>query len=180
MADANLLNIVDGLGAAPLSYVRKDYWKQWIAFLKAKKNVFWPQGDVPLTRPDLTRLEPDSRPLLDPLGALSPKQAAMVAAGQIAPENARSLPKSRCVSFEDDNEDSDESDSEETIDDERSTDDDTKSFASDNENRDDTCCTTDTFDMNEMENLLLQLSNHVRSTRWRVLSGNTAGRYNFQ
>jgi hypothetical protein len=34
--------------------------------------------------------------------------------------------------------------------------------------------------MNEMENLLLQLSNHVRSTRWRVLSGNTAGRYNFQ
>jgi hypothetical protein len=91
----------------------------------------------------------------------------MVAAGRVAPEDARSTPRSRCVSFEDDNEESDESDSDETDDDERSTgtDDDTKSFASDNENRDDTCRTTDTFDMNEMENLLLQLSNHVPSTR---------------
>ncbi|GAX19139.1 hypothetical protein FisN_3Lh081 [Fistulifera solaris] len=58
MADVNLINMVDGLGAAPLSYVRKDHWRQWIAFLKAKKNVLWPTGVTQQTCPPLTRLKP--------------------------------------------------------------------------------------------------------------------------
>ena len=161
-ADVQLLNMVDGRGAAPLSYVRKDYWRQWIEFLKARRDVFWPMSArTHRERPPLTLLEPDSLPLSDPLGALSPKQAAMVVSGRIDPDKARFIPTNYCSSGDEVDED------EESYDDDDN-DDDSKSFASEYYNRDDTCCTTDTFDMNEMESLLRQLSRPAAATRIEV------------
>lgn len=163
-ADVQLLNMVDGRGAVPLSYVSKDYWRQWIAFLKAKQNLFWPQSTrTQHTRPALTLREPDSLPLSDPLGALSPKQAAMVVSGVLPPERARFVPIDYCSSSDDEADDGDA----DGLDDEDD-DDDSQSFASEYDHRDDTCFTTDTFDMNEMESLLRQLSRPVAATRIEV------------
>jgi hypothetical protein len=133
--------MADGQGAVPLSYVRKGYWRQWINFLEAKQNVFLPHVAL---EPPLTMVKPHSLPLADPLCALSPKQAAMVVSGQIAPENALTVA-----------DDEDNGDEDSFSDDESS-----QSFASeyDKSHQNDTCWTTDTFDVNEMENLLLQLS----------------------
>jgi hypothetical protein len=132
--------MADGQGAVPLSYVRKGYWRQWVHFLEAKQNVFLPHT---VLEPPLTMVKPHSIPLTDPLGALSPKQAAMVVSGQVAPENALT------IADEEDNGDEDSFS-------------DDNSFASeyDRSHQNDTCWTTDTFDVNEMENLLLQLSEH--------------------
>ncbi len=141
-ADIRLLHMADGRGAVPLSYVRKDFWGAWIDFLKTRQSVFWPKrsasrGGHP--SPPLTLHGPDSRPLPDPDNALSPRRAAMLVSGRVTAENVRS--DLECYGQADDDDD-----------------DDTNSFASEYDDHDDTCCTTDTLDMNEMENILRQLS----------------------
>lgn len=146
--------MVDGRGAVPLSFVQKDYWGQWIEFLKAKQSHFWPKRNATCNKqapPPLTLHEPNSRPLPNPIGALSPKQASMLVSGKLTPENVRSASRTYCASSDDDDDDS---------------------FASEENDHDDSSCSTDTFDMNEMEDLLRQISQPVVRSRietWREL-----------
>ena len=58
------MNIVDCRGCSPLSYVKKDYWSEWIQFFDSVKDVFWMQRDINVDGeeppPDLVGKPPNS------------------------------------------------------------------------------------------------------------------------
>lgn len=90
----HLFTMVDNRGSTPLSYIRKEHWAEWIQFLEAKKDVYWPARDKSegmKEPPAITQERPHSRPLLDPEDALTLKLASMVASGAITPIEARQL-----------------------------------------------------------------------------------------
>jgi hypothetical protein len=89
--DKHLIRLLDVRGFVPLDYVRKEAWPDVIEFLKSKLDEYFPQrpansGEEPA--PPLTKKKPDSQPIPDPRMALSPQSAALVANGEIEPEDA--------------------------------------------------------------------------------------------
>mmetsp|Transcript_128236 Transcript_128236/g.191109 ORF Transcript_128236/g.191109 Transcript_128236/m.191109 type:complete len:391 (-) Transcript_128236:101-1273(-) len=119
-SDKHLLHLLDCRGAAPLSYVKKENYKMWIAFLETKLDRFWPIRDIRTEGeerpPPLTLRSPHSIPIPDPVHALPLEVAAMVANGRMEPEEAIYLDD------EDDSE-SDDSDSDSEFDSDDSDDD---------------------------------------------------------
>jgi hypothetical protein len=94
-ADPRLFYMTDARGAVPLSYVRKEHWPLWIEYLESKKDMLWPTRDIKSVgeegAPDLTLLEPNTRPLPDPVNAMTVELAAMVASGKMKPDEAKFL-----------------------------------------------------------------------------------------
>ena len=93
--DLRMLYMADRQCLLPLQCVPKNAWMDWIQFLEAKKDEFWPENrfgrrsGLNEPPPLFTLQAPNSRPLKDPPNALTFDVAAMVASGQIAPELAQ-------------------------------------------------------------------------------------------
>ena len=93
--DLRMLYMADRQHQVPLQFVPKNAWMDWIQFLEAKKEEFWPESrfgrrtgmDEP--PPLFTLQAPNSRPVKDPPNALTFDIAAMVASGQMSPERAQ-------------------------------------------------------------------------------------------
>jgi ankyrin repeat protein len=90
-ADSRLLNIVDCRGSPPLSYIRREHWKQWIEFLESKADWYWPPRDVSTegeeAPPPLVGVPPHSRPIPDPKNAIPVDMAALISSGKLDPED---------------------------------------------------------------------------------------------
>jgi ankyrin repeat protein len=88
--DKHLIRLMDIRGFVPLDYVRKEAWPDVIEILKSKMDEFFPQRDANAGNeghPPLTKKKPDSTPIPDPRMGLSPQSAALVANGEITPED---------------------------------------------------------------------------------------------
>jgi hypothetical protein len=105
--DMRMLHMTDARDAVPLSYVHKEDWKTWIEFLDAHKDELWPRRDVSKEGeqedPPLALLEPGYCPLPDPVNALTPGLAGLVACGKMSPREAAMM-------LEDDSSDEEDSD----------------------------------------------------------------------
>jgi Ankyrin repeats (3 copies) len=117
----HLFNMLDKRGATPLSYIRQEHWTEWMEFLVSKKDVYWPTLDKSSGKkgpPSITLDAPHSRPVPDPVDALKPDLATMVASGSILPMEARFLIDDDIEEFsEQDSEEFSEQDSDESWDD---------------------------------------------------------------
>jgi hypothetical protein len=89
--DPYLLHMMDSNGALPLSYVRKEQFGAWNAFLASILDKYWNRRDV-LSReqgpPPLALVKANSRPATDPEDALSYELAALVSSGRMEPGDA--------------------------------------------------------------------------------------------
>jgi hypothetical protein len=93
--DIRLLNMADSHGYLPLSYIRQEHWSEWLQFLQARKEIYWPRtvcGDSSAA-PPLTQLKPHSRIIRDPDHALPIDVAKMVANGKLRIKEAKFLMK---------------------------------------------------------------------------------------
>lgn len=126
--DVNLFMTVDNDGFTPLSYVRRDHWDEWFEFLEAVKDKYWPDkqlGDEAYE--SLTECESESSfhgdlgnekaVLRDPPHALPTTVAKLVAKGDLSPNDARMLRKSKEGDNESDSDSDDETDDDETSED---------------------------------------------------------------
>lgn len=118
--DVNLLRVRDCRQALPLSYVQKQHWGEWITFLQARKEKYFPEhGSAP---PLLARQRPHSRPAPDPVNALAVDLARMVASGRLTPaEVAVLLGDHGDDESTDDDDDDDEGDDDDDVGDDSST-----------------------------------------------------------
>lgn len=89
-SDKHLIRLMDCRGFVPLDYVRKEAYGDMIEFLKSKMDEFFPPRDASVEEaaPPLTKKKPDTTPVPDPRLALTPQSAALVANGEIEPEDA--------------------------------------------------------------------------------------------
>ncbi|CAJ1963211.1 unnamed protein product [Cylindrotheca closterium] len=114
-ADRDLIRLMDCRGFVPLEYVRKASHTKMIEYLTRSLDKFFPHRDGTVDRPPiLTKRQPHSTPVPDPGMALLPHTAALVANGEIEPEDALHWDDSSFddSSYEDDSElDSDDDDS---------------------------------------------------------------------
>lgn len=87
--DARLLHIVDCRGSSPLSYVKRDHWKQWIDFFRSKADTYWPARDVSKegeqTPPTLVGAAAHSGPISDPKNAIPIELATLISSGKLDP-----------------------------------------------------------------------------------------------
>lgn len=94
-SDRRMVHLTDARGFAPLSYVRKDHWSNWLEFLERKKDVYWPRRNSRFVgeeeQPELTVYAPNTRPLLNPPGCLPCKVANMVASGRVKPDEVHHI-----------------------------------------------------------------------------------------
>ena len=88
--DVRLFHMIDSRDRLPLGYVREEDWPTWIDFLDAHKDVYWPTRNTDREEepPRLTREGCNTRPLPDPVNALSLELTEMVATGRMKPEEA--------------------------------------------------------------------------------------------
>ena len=91
--DKHLFFLADKRGHLPLSCVKSDHWSLWLQFLESKKNDYWPlcKGHDGTDSHDLMILMPHSRPVRDPVHALSIDISRMVAAGIVKPSETEEL-----------------------------------------------------------------------------------------
>ena len=91
--DKHLFFLADKRGHLPLSCVKSDHWSLWLQFLESKKNDYWPlcKGHDGTDSHDLMILMPHSRPVRDPVHALSIDSSRMVAAGFFKPSETKEL-----------------------------------------------------------------------------------------
>jgi len=84
--DLHQLLLEDKRGQCPLEYVRQDKWGEWISFLRANMDEYWP---VSRDRP-IKPLPRDFRngPVADPMQALPTDYAVKISSGEISPEDA--------------------------------------------------------------------------------------------
>jgi hypothetical protein len=90
-ADPDLIRMMDGSGALPLSYVRKEQYGAWNAFLASILNIYWNPRDAATCDqgpPPLSLEKANSRPAADPELSLSFELAALVSSGRMEPEEA--------------------------------------------------------------------------------------------
>lgn len=90
--DRRLMNIVDCRGSSPLSYVKRDFWGDWVVFLERVKEKFWKSRDLKVVGeeppPNLVGRAPDSVPLslnrhcIDAIA----EEITLVAMGKVEPE----------------------------------------------------------------------------------------------
>eukprot|EP00522_Entomoneis_paludosa_P008251 CAMPEP_0172456780 /NCGR_PEP_ID=MMETSP1065-20121228/17545_1 /TAXON_ID=265537 /ORGANISM="Amphiprora paludosa, Strain CCMP125" /LENGTH=374 /DNA_ID=CAMNT_0013210015 /DNA_START=262 /DNA_END=1386 /DNA_ORIENTATION=- len=121
--DNRLFYMKDCRGALPLSYVHKDHYAEWQAFLEdaALMDPLFPRNAQPSDEaPELCKLWPNARPLSDPKNALPLELVQMVANGKMTAEEARMFSSDASTVAEDDSDDdyydSDEEDSDEDSD----------------------------------------------------------------
>ncbi|GAX10949.1 hypothetical protein FisN_2Lh479 [Fistulifera solaris] len=141
-ADARMLHMIDARGDAPLNYVRKEHWGDWINFLDEHKDDFWPvqEGATEVAK-DLTVETTTGTTIPDPKNALTLDLAKMVAAGRLTPEEAKYLAS---VQKDDDRESGSEEDDDDYSDD-------------DDDDEDDDDFSDDDFDDEDMAVLLTTL-----------------------
>lgn len=88
--DARLLHIVDCRGSSPLSYVKREHWKEWIEFFKRKADTYWPARDVSKEGeqppPALAGASAHSGPISDPKNAIPVELATLIASGTLDPK----------------------------------------------------------------------------------------------
>lgn len=84
--DLHQVLLEDKRGQCPLEYVRQDKWGEWISFLRANMDVYWP---VSYDRP-IKPLPRDFRngSVADPMPALSTDLAVKISSGEVSPEDA--------------------------------------------------------------------------------------------
>lgn len=103
--DPTLLLLRDCRGALPLSYVPKKLEAAWLDYLSLHKDQLFPlitNGARPAIPSPLVEARPHSRPVKNPMNALSLDLARMVASGRITPDEVAIL-------LEDDDHDEDDS-----------------------------------------------------------------------
>jgi hypothetical protein len=113
----------DARGSLPLSYVHKTQYAEWIQFIDEVKDKYWPIVTSPMTNNLLVRQPPHTRPIVDPMNALSLELASMVANGRLEPHEASVLKRTGtnlgaddvtdCETIYDDDDDDDDDDSDE-------------------------------------------------------------------
>jgi hypothetical protein len=89
--DPYLIQMMDGSGALPLSYVRKEQYGAWNAYLSTILDIYWSPQDASTRNqgpPPLALVKANSRPAEDPDNALSFELAALVSSGRMDPEEA--------------------------------------------------------------------------------------------
>jgi hypothetical protein len=86
--DPRLIHMLDGSGASPLSYVRTEHFAAWNEFLESILDKYWPPRDTAQGPPELALVKGNSRPVPDPVKALSLELAAFVSAGRLEPKEA--------------------------------------------------------------------------------------------
>ena len=113
----------DARGALPLSYVHKTQYAEWIQYIDSVKDQYWPIVTSPVMGNLLVRQPPHTRPIIDPMNALSIELATMVANGRLEPHeasvikrngtNLRAEDETDCETIYDDDDDEDEESDEE-------------------------------------------------------------------
>jgi hypothetical protein len=74
-----------------LSYVHKSQYGEWMQFVDTHKDVYWPivaNPSATISQSLLVHQPPHTRPILDPVNALSLELATMVANGRLEPHEA--------------------------------------------------------------------------------------------
>jgi hypothetical protein len=92
--DPTLLLLRDCRRALPLSYIPKKLEPAWLDFLSTHKDPLFPVATIgarPVIPSPLVQERPHSRPVKDPMNALSLDLARMVASGRITPEEVAIL-----------------------------------------------------------------------------------------
>ena len=119
-SDKHLVQLMDCRGTSPLAYVKPENYGKWIEFLEGKLDRFWPKRDIATEGkerpPALAIRPPHSLPIPDPEHALPVEVAAMVANGQMDPEEAMYLNDDSDDDSDWDSDDSDYYDSDESDD----------------------------------------------------------------
>jgi hypothetical protein len=172
--DMRLLHMVDARGHTPLSYTRQDHWSEWLQFLNAKKEIYWPRRskEEAAAAMDLTsalNAAPIRRAATE--NEISIEMAKMVAEGKLTPKEAIYLrsqgDESTSDDSDDDDDDSDEDDSEddsESYDDEDSVTEEGEDDEASEETptaEENPACSYDmeaSWDLNEMKNVLDSLN----------------------
>lgn len=89
--DQRMLHIVDCRGSPPLSYVKRDHWGKWVAFLQSKADTYWPHRDFSKDGeeppPALCNEAPHSRPIKDPPNAIAHDVAQLISSGKMKPDD---------------------------------------------------------------------------------------------
>lgn len=89
LADVNMLFLKDARGSLPLTYVPKNLWDLWKKFLSNKLDDYFPKAIIMTNAPPpLTLQRPNSRPVPNPVNALSVEMARLVCSGRLRPEEA--------------------------------------------------------------------------------------------
>ena len=164
--DMRLLHMTDARGHTPLSYTRQDHWSEWLQFLNAKKEIYWPRRAKDAAAvPSLTSaLSPPRAPAEN---EISVELAKMVAEGKLTPKEAMYLrsqeEESSSFDSDDDDDDSDSDDdyseTEEDDDDDESESEELEEEETTEENPASSECDMDaSWDLNEMKNVLDSLS----------------------
>lgn len=86
-----LFHLLDSHGGSPLSYVDKIIWHDWLCYLEARKDKFWPLFKVPQEPTKLcTTLmaKPKTLEVAQPFAVLPLQIAVDVARGRLAPSEA--------------------------------------------------------------------------------------------
>jgi hypothetical protein len=89
--DPHLIRMMDGGATLPLSYVRKEQYGVWNAFLASILDKYWNRRDAATRNqgpPPLSLVRANSRPALDPEEPLSYELAALVSSGRMEPGDA--------------------------------------------------------------------------------------------
>lgn len=142
--DPRLTHMIDARGHIPLNYVREEHWGEFNAFLDTVKDTYWPvdrEKAYKQRHPPLSQEAVNSKPLPDPVNALSVELAKMVSSGRIKPGEARFLA------------DSNDADTEVMSDDESDFDDDDDDSDYDSDDSD----FSDGYDEDELDDLLTDL-----------------------
>jgi Ankyrin repeats (3 copies) len=87
-----LFHTLDRHGGSPLGYVDRMAWHEWLCYLEARKDTYWPvcnRRSIPETELFKTlHAKPGSLEVTKPVAVLPPKIAADVASGRLAPSEA--------------------------------------------------------------------------------------------
>jgi hypothetical protein len=90
-ADPHLIRMMDGRGALPLAYVKREQYAAWNTYLASILDVYWNRRDAISKNqgpPPLALLKANSRPAPDPEQPLSYALAALVSSGRMEPADA--------------------------------------------------------------------------------------------
>lgn len=90
--DNRLFYMLDCRGSLPLSYVHRDHFAAWEELLDTEfMDNFYPLDHATADAPELCKLWPNARPLLDQKNALMPEVAKMIADGKMSVQEVVAL-----------------------------------------------------------------------------------------
>lgn len=158
--DPSLFLMTDCRGSLPLSYVRKEHWNEWIDFIDSKKDVYWPNliqcddkaSSIPTNISEYCAMNPNTRPLPDPMNALPLDLANKVAAGTLTPQEAIYLRNQRTTILKKKSSSNDCAEDEKSDASSSSCDSDDDSYSSDDDD-DDSCCSDDSW-LSEVDGMI--------------------------